>query len=169
MDLLMAGEETERLKFRKLLPSDFDLWLPFHQDPRSTQYWAGLPKDPLTACQQLFDSIFYRYKNNLGGMNALISKQNGKLIGQCGLLIQKVDDNKELEIGYSILPQFWQKGYASEAAKKCKVFAQKNQLGKSVISIIQIDNLPSQKVALHIGMSLDKTTVFKDNQVHIFR
>ncbi len=166
---LLNGLETDRLFFRKLLPSDFLAWLPFHQDPRSSQFWKGLPENPVSACQQQFARVFERYEKNWGGMNALLLKTSGNLIGLCGLLPQTVDGIDELEIGYSILPQYWQKGFATEAAKKCKEFAFKNNLADTLISIIQVDNLPSQKVALNNGMSLDKTTTYCDNRVHIFR
>jgi ribosomal-protein-alanine N-acetyltransferase len=105
----------------------------------------------------------------LGGMNALISKASGELIGICGLLVQTVDDIQELEIGYSVLPKFWLKGYAFEAAQKCKEHAFENNFSDSLISIIHVDNIPSQKVARKNGMHLDKTTAYKDNPVHIFR
>jgi len=47
VNLLLEGEKSERLSFRKITPSDFDSWLPFHQDPRSTQYWEGVKEAPL--------------------------------------------------------------------------------------------------------------------------
>ena len=169
MDLLLEGEQTKRLLFRKVLPSDFKTWLPFHEDKRSSEFWEGLPSDPKTACQEQFDRIFERYENNLGGMNALISKSTGEFIGLCGLLKQTVDQIEELEIGYSILPKYWKQGYASEAAIKCKNYAKEQSLAKSLISIIHINNLPSQKVALKNGMYLDKTTTYHNNPVHIFR
>ncbi len=102
-------------------------------------------------------------------MNALISKESGALVGICGLLVQTVDDQEELEIGYSVLPKFWLKGYAFEAAQKCKEFAFENNFSESVISIIHVDNVPSQKVAQKNGMYLEKTTTYKNNPVHIFR
>lgn len=166
---LLKNIATERLRFRELRTSDFENWLPFFHDPRSTQYWEGLPKDPVEACKAQFDRIFERYEHNLGGMNALILQNTGQLVGICGLLVQIVDDLEELEIGYSILPQFWSKGFATEAAKKCKEFAFANRFAQSLISIIHVDNLPSQKVALNNGMYLDKTTTYRDNPVHIFR
>ncbi|PCJ94477.1 MAG: GNAT family N-acetyltransferase [Flavobacteriaceae bacterium] len=169
MDYLLEGVTSNRLLFRKLNPIDFDAWLPFHENPLSTQFWEGKQAEPKIACQLWLDKTFYRYKNKLGGMNALIAIQTEALVGQCGLLVQNVDGIVELEIGYSILPHYWKNGYATEAATKCKQFAFENKLATSLISIIHIDNIPSQKVAINNGMHIEKTTVYKDNPVHIFR
>ncbi|MBO0343536.1 GNAT family N-acetyltransferase [Flagellimonas profundi] len=166
---LLENQVSNRLIFRKLEESDFEDWLPFYHNPKSTQYWQGLPTNPVEACRTQFDRVFERYDNDLGGMNALILKESRELVGICGLLVQTVDNVKELEIGYSVLPNFWLQGFAFEAAKKCKEFAFENNLADSLISIIHVDNLPSQKVALKNGMLLDKTTTYKNNPVHIFR
>lgn len=169
MKLLLEGEETERLFFRRLVKSDFETWLPFHQDQRTSQFWEGLPQNPKIACQQQFDRTFERYEKGLGGMQALILKTSGYLIGLCGLLVQTVDTVQELEIGYSILPRYWRRGYAAEAAQKCKRYAFENHLADSLISIIQINNVASQEVALKNGMHRDKTTIYRNNPVHIYR
>jgi len=60
-------------------------------------------------------------------MNALIDKKTNLLVGQCGLLIQSVQNIERLEIGYSILPEYWYNGYASESAIKCKNYAFENK------------------------------------------
>ena len=169
MKLLLEGQESERLFFRKVQESDFDSWLPFHEEPESMKHFAGDPGEPREACKKWFEKVFHRYENDLGGLNALISIETGEFIGMCGLLIQTVDGIQELEIGYSILPTHWKKGYASEAAIKCKEYAVGKKLSDSIISIIHIDNIGSQKVAIRNGMSLDKTTEFKGIPVHIYR
>ena len=168
-DYLLDGQETERLSFRKIKPSDFEVWLTFHQDKRTSEFWSGLPPNEKIACEQDFERTFYRYENNLGGKQAVVLKGTNELIGLCGLLVQEIDGAQELEIAYSLLPKHWGNGYATEAATKCKEFAFENDLAESLISVIQIDNLPSQKVALNNGMFLDKTTTYSNNQVHIFR
>lgn len=169
MSFLLDGKETERLLFRKLKATDFSNWLPFHQDKKTSEFWSGLPQDPNTACQQDVDRTLIRYAHNLGGKQALVLKSTQELVGLCGLLLQEVDSVRELEVAYSLLPKFWKKGYATEAAKACKKHASEHGLAKSLISIINVDNIPSQKVAQNMGMHLDKSTTYFDNQVHIFR
>ena len=169
MNLLLEGQESQRLIFRKVTEADFKAWLPFHQEPESSRYFVRDPGEPREACRRWFDKVFYRYENNLGGHNALISKETGELIGMCGLLIQTVDGIEELEIGYSILPAYWRQGYASEAAIKCREYAIAHQLRDSIISIIHIDNTGSQKVAENNGMVRDKTTDYKGIPVYIYR
>lgn len=166
---LLEDQESERLHFRSVVPEDFDSWLPFYKNPKSTQYWNGLPTNPEEACTEQFDRIFERYENNLGGMNALVHKKTNLLVGICGLLVQIVDGIEELEIGYAVLPKYWRNGYAFEAAKKCKDYAFYHSITTSLISIIHIDNTPSKKVALKNGMLLDKTTTYKENPVAIYR
>ena len=169
MQYLPENEQSARLLFRKLEEKDFDKWLEFYKDPSSTYQWFSKITDPETSCRMWFDKTFYRYANNKGGMNVLTDKTTNALVGQCGLLIQVVDGIEELEIGYSIMPAFRNKGYATEAAVKCREYAFENNLRDSVISIIAVKNLESQKVALKNNMLLEKTTMYNDNLVHIYR
>ncbi|SIQ34094.1 GNAT family N-acetyltransferase [Maribacter ulvicola] len=168
-EYVLFNEESERLLFKEVQPSDFENWLPFHEEPLSSQYWVGLPKNPKEACQQQFNRIFERYAKNLGGMNALFLKNTNTFVGLCGVLLQEVAGKKEFEIGYSILPKYWRQGFAFEAAQKCKQIAFQEGWTKSLISIIQVNNVPSQKTALKNGMFLDFTTTYHNNEVHIFR
>lgn len=169
MKYLLDGEETARLRFRRVDRSDFDSWLSFFEDPESFRYWNAKLESPEVECQKWYDKQCWRYEHDKGGMNALIEKATGRLVGHCGLLVQNVDNENELEIGYSLLPAFWNKGYASEAAVKCKDVAFEHDYSPSLISIISLANAPSIRVALKNGMTVDKQTVYYDNDVNIFR
>jgi RimJ/RimL family protein N-acetyltransferase len=169
----LEGQESERLIFRKIDESDFDTWMEFIKYPDSLKYIFSQDQlsneDPIVRCQMWFDRVFNRYKNNLGGMNAMIDKQTRELVGQCGLLIQTIDELEELEIGYSLMPHHRGKGYATEAAIKCKQFAFENNFRDSLISTIHVDNDASAKVAIANGMKLEKTTISNGDPVNIFR
>ncbi|MGC1516325.1 MAG: GNAT family N-acetyltransferase [Maribacter sp.] len=168
-NFLLTGETSARLAYRNVVPSDYSDWLPFHQNPLSNQYWHGLPKDPETGCSAQLKKTFTRYAEGTGGLNALISKEHQKLIGLAGLLIQEIAGVKELEIGYSILPAYWRQGYATEAAEKCKQTAFDNGWATSLISIIHLENIASQRTALNLGMRIDFETTYFGNPVYIFR
>lgn len=166
---LLHGYETQRLSFREVKQSDFTDWLEFFRDPTTSAYWIEEKESPERECEKWYSKQFGRYKNDKGGMNALIEKKSGKLIGHCGLLVQTVDGLQELEIAYSLLPEFWNKGYASEAAKLCRDVAFQNNFSESLISIISVTNVPSETVARKNGMNIAKTTTYNGNRVNIFR
>lgn len=170
MNYLLTGEETKRLKFRKLSRDDFNIWIDIFKDKSACEF-LGMSKlsTPHERCEKWFEYSNHREKNDLGGMNVLIDKTSNEFIGQCGLLVQEVDGVKELEIGYSILPIHWNKGYATEAAVKCRDFAFSNSFSDSLISIVHIENIKSEKVAIKNGMIKMNQTVFKESPVNIFR
>jgi len=169
MNHILTNVETDRLKFRLLKPDDFDAWLPlFYED--NVADFLGMDKS-LSAkqmCEKWFEKSFGRYENNLGGMNALEDKATGKLIGQSGVLIQTVEDEQRIEVGYSILPEFWNNGYASEASSRCLEYAFENKLASTVISIVHVDNIGSEKVARNNGMSVEKSINYHGSPVRIF-
>jgi ribosomal-protein-alanine N-acetyltransferase len=95
-------------------------------------------------------------------------RETGKPIGQIGLLKQCVDEIDETEVGYMVHPNYWQLGYAREAAAAVRDYAF-HTLGKDrVISLIRPANIPSQRVALSIGMKPEKLTVFKETECLVF-
>ena len=169
MKYLLEKEETERLYFRKIDISDFDSWLPFFKDPTSFEHWIGELHEPEIECENWYKKQFNRYETNQGGMNALLEKKSGKLIGHCGLLLQQIDDEKALEIGYSLLPNYRNKGYATEAAIRCRDYAFQNNYSNSLISIISLTNIQSANVACKNGMRLEKQTMYNQNPVNIFK
>jgi [ribosomal protein S5]-alanine N-acetyltransferase len=170
MKYLLTGEQTDRLDFRLVDQSYFDLWIELFHHPDPAKFLGMQEIDtPYEQCREWFHRVEERYKNDLGGMNALFDKNTNELIGQCGLLVQEVDGEEELEIGYSVLPRFWYHGYATEAAVKCRDFAFQNNFTETLISIINVENTRSEKVALKIGMVKTRQSVFKNMAVNIFR
>ncbi len=157
MKYLLTGQETERLTFRLLKSEDFNSWIPLFKEKNVAEFLEMDPKlSPTALCGAWFDKSFHRYENELGGMNVLIDKKTKQFVGQCGLLVQTIEDVERLEIGYSILPKFWNQGFAFEAAFKCKNYAFENNLVDSLISVVHMDNIGSEKVALKNGMTFEK-------------
>lgn len=170
MKYLLTNQQTERLHFRTLEQSDFENWLKLFEDEQTAKM-LGMDnfKTPKEHCEKWFEWTFHRYKNNLGGQNVLISKENNQLVGQCGLLVREVENKFELEIAYSILPQFRGKGFAIEAAKKCRDFAFESQFHNRLISIIIPENHNSKNVALKNGMNFKKQIDYSGKKMDLFQ
>lgn len=169
MKFLLTNQETERLIFRKLENSDFEIWLKLFED-ENTAKMLGMDHftTPKERCEKWFEATFHRYENNLGGQNVLISKENNQLIGQSGLLVREAENEFELEIAYSILPQFRGKGFAIEAARKCRDFAFENNFHDRLVSIIIPENESSKKVALKNGMNFKKQINYGNKIMDLF-
>jgi [ribosomal protein S5]-alanine N-acetyltransferase len=170
MKYLLDGYETERLRFRLVQPRDAEAWLSFVSRPEAVTFLGLKPEDtPEERCSKWFARIEERYANNLGGFNALVNKVTGEFVGMSGLLIQEVEGVTELEVSYSIVPEHWHKGYASEAARLCRDAAFEQNYATSLISIIHRENVASQRVAINNGMYLSKHAVFREMPVLIYR
>jgi len=154
MQYLLTGEETKRLAFRLLAANDYNDWLPLFDHPDTGRFLGmGHLKTSKEKCDLWFEKSMARYANGTGGMNVLIDKGTGNLVGQCGLLIQTVEGEQIMEIGYSILPAHWGKGYASEAAMKCRDYAFEHRFAEKLHSIIHPENIGSMTVAERNSMS----------------
>ena len=102
--------------------------------------------------QAWLDRQMERYARDGFGLWAVVLKETGAMIGQCGLTYQDADGVRVVEVGYLFRRSFWHRGYATEAARVCRDYAF-DQVGvDTVYSIIRDTNIPSQKVALRNGM-----------------
>lgn len=170
MKYLLTNQQTKKLLFRKLENSDFENWLKLFEDEQTAKM-LGMDnfETPKERCEKWFEWTFHRYENNLGGQNVLISKENNQLVGQCGLLVREVENEFELEVAYSILPQFRGKGFAIEAAKKCRDFAFESEFHDRLVSIIIPENENSKNVALKNGMSFKKQIDYSRKKMDLFQ
>lgn len=144
--------ETERLYLREMNQSDYDALCKILQDEETMYAYEGAFSDEET--QEWLDRQIGRYNEYGFGLWAVVLKETGEMIGQCGLTIQPWNDRLVLEIGYLLQKAYWHKGYATEAAKACREYAFTNLNADEVCSIIRDTNTASQNVALRNGMTV---------------
>ena len=160
---------TKRLQIKALTKEDSEVWKEFFIDNPSLPY-LGIDLSP-TAEEQAQRWIQYqldRYESGRYGHHALLDKETGEFIGQCGLLTQEINGEEVLEVGYHILPKYWGKGYATEAAKYFKDYAFENNLCERLVSIIDVRNIASQKVACKNGMNRGTQIKYYDLDVFVY-
>lgn len=147
--------ETQRLVLREMTQGDFSALCKILQDREVMYAYEGaFSSDEV---QVWLDRQLERYKQNGFGLWAVILKETGIMIGQCGLTMQDYNSSKIMEVGYLFQKEYWHRGYASEAAIACKEYAFNKLNATEVYSIIRDTNIPSQNVAIRNGMScIDK-------------
>lgn len=154
-DVIFA--ETERLILRQMKRSDYDGLCKILQDEEVMYAYEGAFSD--AEVRSWLDKQLARYKEDGFGLFAVILKETGEMIGQCGLTMQDIPGKRVLEIGYLFQKKYWHQGYATEAAKACKEYAFTELKAGEVFSIIRDSNIASQNVAKRNGMIRSGTFV----------
>jgi [ribosomal protein S5]-alanine N-acetyltransferase len=95
-----------------------------------------------------------RYTNDGFGMWAVILKETGQMIGQCGLTRQHIIGEDVVEIGYLFNRAFWHRGYATEAARASRDYACEVLGLERVYSQVRDTNIASMNVAIRTGMTV---------------
>jgi RimJ/RimL family protein N-acetyltransferase len=166
MPELLMPQPTERLKFRPLNMYDAETWLDFIYSEEATAYFKL--RKSREESEEWMERQMDRYGNRGDGMLAVIDKETGKMVGQCGLLWQEIDGEELLEVGYSFIPKYWGKGYATEAATAFYDLALELKLADFVVSVIHQDNIRSQRVAEKNGLKIWKSTFWKNFPVDVW-
>lgn len=143
--------ETERLYLRELNQNDFEALCKILKDEQTMYAYEGAFCD--AEVQEWLDRQILRYQKWGFSLWAVVHKQTGEVIGQCGLTMQPWRDTEVLEIGYLFQRAYWHQGYATEAARACKQYAFAVLGADQVCSIIRDTNTASQRVAIRNGMT----------------
>jgi [ribosomal protein S5]-alanine N-acetyltransferase len=98
------------------------------------------------------------YERSGMGLYAVCLRDDGRLIGDCGLVVQTIEGEQLVEIGWHLEREAWGRGYATEAARA--VLEHAAGLGvRRVCSLIVPANERSRRVAGKVGMSLRRQVV----------
>ncbi len=144
--------ETGRLILREMADSDLPALKRFLQDPEVMAAYEHAFSDEEVS--DWLDRQKKRYREDGFGLWAVVLKETGKMIGDCGLTWQETEEKKVLEIGYHLEKAYWHQGYAIEAATACRDYAFHTLNQDEVYSIIRDSNRASQKVAKRNGMTV---------------
>ncbi|MEV0195342.1 GNAT family N-acetyltransferase [Nonomuraea sp. NPDC050691] len=149
---------TARLSFREMTPDDLDDMAALLGDPEVMRYY------PRTRTREealrWIESSERSYAEYGHGLWALTVRETGEFAGNCGLTRQQVEGETFTEVGYLVPPALQGRGYATEAALACRDHARDVLTVDRLISIIHPDNVPSQRVAAKLGLTLERTAMY---------
>ncbi|HKD16195.1 MAG TPA: GNAT family N-acetyltransferase [Candidatus Angelobacter sp.] len=151
--------ETERLLLRNFTLDDVPALEAVIGDPVAMRWYAApFDHDGVIAW---IERNLNRYQHEGHGLWAMVLKSSGEFIGDCGCVLQEVEDEKAIEVAYHVRRDLWGNGYATEAARACIEFAF-NKLGaQRVISMIRPENVSSRRVAEKNGLTCEKIVFWK--------
>jgi [ribosomal protein S5]-alanine N-acetyltransferase len=162
--------ETERLLLRHLTFDDVDALAALHADPAFTRFFGG-PKPPDEAkesarglidwCRKQYEAIGFCFY-------ATIYKPEERFVGRCGLLTHTIDGVQEAEVAYGIAPAYWGRGLGTEAARAIKEYGFRQFGFPRLTSIVDKQNIASQRVAEKNGMRIEKTIQFHGHDCYLY-
>jgi RimJ/RimL family protein N-acetyltransferase len=94
------------------------------------------------------------------GLWAIVLRETGEFVGDCGAVPQQVDGSDELELGWHLHHAHQGRGYATEAAIAWRDHAFATTDRDCLVALILEENVPSRRVAERIGMTVWKTAEF---------
>lgn len=142
--------ETERLLFRQYTPEDFDALFEILSDEETMQHYK-CPYDA-DGTRRWISWSMENYQKYGFGLWALVLKETGEMIGDCGLTLQNIDGEWLPEIGYHIHKKYWRRGLAREAASAVRDWAFRNTEYDRLFSYMTSGNVASYSTARSIGM-----------------
>jgi [ribosomal protein S5]-alanine N-acetyltransferase len=140
---------TERLELRAFEPDDLEALHAIYGDPEVTRFIPAYPT--LEHTRRALDIHVREARAGNPAFWALIERKSGELIGDAGVgLIEGI--GPEYELGYTLGPQWWGRGYATEAARAVLKYAIGPLALPKLLALVRPANAASINVIEKIGM-----------------
>lgn len=141
--------ETPRLILREIISDDLDRIFLLDSNPDVMKYSGVEPVKTIQESVETIKKIQKQYQENGIARWAVIQKESNLLIGWSGLklLTEELNGFKNVyELGYRFLPEFWGKGYATEAAQAVLHYGFKTMDLAKVYACVDLQNINSDKI-----------------------
>jgi RimJ/RimL family protein N-acetyltransferase len=167
----MAPIETPRLLLRLPEVSDAGPFMAIMWDPEVVaNKQVTLVEEPgdIELARKKTSSLIDHWQSRGYGLWTVVDKASGEVIGTVGL--QKWKGWPDAELAWVIHRDWWGRGLASEAASAALAWAWANTTLDHIISIINVNDTRSMKVATKVGEQFERADVDPINgePVHIY-
>ena len=160
----MTRLSSERLSFKPLCANDRNFMLTLTGNPDVVRYLPGMIMDEAMMRGWLASL------NSDGNEFLIILHDTSAPIGECSLTLR--EEEGSCEIGYMLLPQYWNQGYGMETARWLMMAAQAHGVQK-VTAMTHAQNGASVRILQKLGfqkntigwMLIDTPEGMKDSQM----
>ena len=160
--------ETERLILRDLRDCDLNGMFELDSNPEVHKYLGNKPIKTIEESEKMIASIKQQYKERGIGRFAVVEKSTGDFMGWSGLKFNTGDKESIgkkrdfYDIGYRLIPRYWNKGFAGESAIALLDYGFKDLNINAIVGAAQTDNIASNKVLQKIGLKYIETFPYED-------
>ncbi|MDO8998734.1 MAG: GNAT family N-acetyltransferase [Bacteroidota bacterium] len=164
--------ETERLLLREILPADKDGMFELDKNPEVHRFLGNTPVKDIEQVREVIQFIRQQYTNNGIGRFAIIEKSSNKFIGWCGLKLFKETVNNHTDfydLGYRLIPKYWNQGYATEASKAWLNYGFETMKLNEIYAMTDSRNLNSNKVLKKLGFNFIEKFDFMGDESDWFK
>jgi RimJ/RimL family protein N-acetyltransferase len=145
--------ETERLILRPMQASDLDDLCLVFGDAKVMAAFGEQPLDRAQTTRWMERNLVHQREHGFG-LFSVVLRENGRVIGDCGLEAMEVDGEAGFELGYDLASAYWNRGLATEAALAVREYAFGELHLPELVSLVRIGNNASRRVAEKAGMTL---------------
>ncbi|WP_060916281.1 GNAT family N-acetyltransferase [Microbacterium oleivorans] len=145
--------QTTRLVLRDMSETDLPNLREILTDPVAMAAYEG-PFDD-SESRAWLDRNLQRYDEDGFGLWAVeLRDAPGRMIGQCGITRQRLEDDDILEVGYLFHRAHWHRGFATEAATASRDWAFRQLDAATIWAKVRDTNVASMNVAIRLGMTV---------------
>ena len=150
----MTVLETERLILREFTVEDAEFILALLNEPSFLRYIGDKKVRELEdARQYILNGPVASYERNAFGLYLVELRESHTPMGMCGL-IQR-EELPDPDIGFAFLPEFWNKGFAFEAATAVLQDARERRRLERILAITSLDNEASIGLLQRLGFTFE--------------
>ncbi|HET6854963.1 MAG TPA: GNAT family N-acetyltransferase [Pyrinomonadaceae bacterium] len=146
---------TERLILREFTVEDAEFILALLNEPSFLRYIGDKKVRELEdAGQYILNGPVASYERNAFGLYLVELRESHTPMGMCGL-IQR-EELPDPDIGFAFLPEFWNKGFAFEAATAVLQDARERLRLERILAITSLDNEASIGLLQRLGFTFER-------------
>lgn len=158
--------ETERLRVRHFTSADHDNYFALQGNSLVMQYIRP-PRTRKESDLFLIEKILTHRDADYKGYWAVDEKQTGIFVG-CFVIIPLPEEPDKTQMGYSFLPEYWGRGYATEVTMEGVQYFHDRTPLQEIYGVTETENIASQKVLLKAGFKLFTTRMEQEKELNVF-
>jgi [ribosomal protein S5]-alanine N-acetyltransferase len=163
----MTTLKTERLNLRSFRKDDVDRMAQLFANSDFMRFSLGV----FTQRKQtvaFIEKVMGWDRASIPSQFAVVLRGEEAVIGYCGFFYHPEHAIEDIEIGYRLNPDYWNRGLITEAARAVRDHGFRDWKLSRVISLIHPENIPSRRVAEKNGMRIEKEITFRGFPTLVF-